>query len=293
MERARRRRLVISVGSAAALWACSASCGSESNVDRTPGSETPSADASDPPTANRGRLQRLRAFQRRVRHAADGVGRAWLERDPEKLAQAVSATPDRFTIVFEVGPPGISHGGSIHFQLPQIGGWSIPQISRPQARGYTTVEPSADDIDLELHATAATKSVAIRVMGRALRPGERLRIVYGAGPGFALPDRYAEKGARLWIAVDGDGDGSHSYLEASPKIDVLPGKAALLLVTAPTTARPGDTVSVRIAVLDAHRNAGPAIRGEITLRSVPPGLTQQENSLTGYFSARRNMIWEV
>ena len=108
--------------------------------------------------------------------------------------------------------------------------------------------------------------------GRPLVAGDRIRFTYGAGPSRALAGRYAQKNARFWIAVDGDGDGAHRYLVASPGVEVRPGPAAVLLVTVPSTARPGEEVPVRIALLDARRNAGPPVRGEVTFEAIPPGV---------------------
>ena len=50
--------------------------------------------------------------------------------------------------------------------------------------------------------------------GRALAEGERVRIVYGAGPAGARADRYAERGSRFWVAVDGNADGVRRVLMA-------------------------------------------------------------------------------
>src|SRR5262245_61146408 len=63
------------------------------------------------------------------RHAADGVGRAWLEANPEGggLA-AVAGTSDRFVIVFEAGPHGVAPGGAILFQVALGWGWRRTQV---------------------------------------------------------------------------------------------------------------------------------------------------------------------
>ncbi len=230
---------------------------------------------SEPKTARWQRLERLQALRDRVRHPADGGGRAWLERTADQLPYAISATPDRFEIVFEAGPLGIARGGSILFQLPQIGGWSIPQADRPQARGYTRVESTADGFEFETGdggPAGGQKSLAIRVTGRPLRSEQRVRIRYGAGPGLALPDRYAESDARFWIGVDGDGDGAYGYLEDSPAIEVRAGPATQLLASVSSVAAVGALVRGTLSLIDSHRNAASGSTEKITLRSVPEGL---------------------
>jgi hypothetical protein len=179
--------------------------------------------------------------------------------------------PGRFAVVFEVGPLGIATEGVIFFQVSPFWGWSTPQVEIPEAPGYTTVEPSSDDIEVTAE-TLDQQLLGIRVTGRPLVAGDRLRIVYGAGPAGATADQFAEKNSRFWIAVDGDGDGTRAFLPDSPGIDVAPGPAAQILVTVPTIARPGEVVRVVVAVLDAFGNAGPEFAGEIAFADLPAGI---------------------
>jgi hypothetical protein len=261
------RSILRAIGSAALLW-CAAGCEGEPAVESPP-----------PDTARQQRLEDLRALRDRVRHPADGTGRAWLERQAGQLPYATSATPDHFEIVFEAGPLGIASGGSILFQLPQIGGWSIPQTTRPNARGYTLIESDSADVELDLASEGqsderpgGTKSLAIRFAAQPLRAGERVRIRYGAGRALALPDRYAESEARFWIGVDGDGDGSYSYLKDSPTIEVRAGRPDQLLASVSSTASPGEPARVTLSLIDAHRNAATAPDARVALRSIPEGL---------------------
>jgi hypothetical protein len=239
----------------------------------------PAAERSQPKTAHWQRFEQLRALRDRARHPADGAGRAWIERGADQLPYAISATPDRFEIVFEAGPLGIARGGSILFQLPQIGGWSIPQTERPKARGYTLVESATAAFEVDQPADPQTglrpggkKSLAIRFPTQPLRAGERVRIRYGAGPGYALPDRYSEDASRFWIGVDGDGDGSFSYLIDSPAIEVRAGPPTRLLAFVGSTASLGETVRATLSLVDAHRNAATAPSAKVALHSIPAGL---------------------
>jgi hypothetical protein len=205
-------------------------------------------------------------------HPSDGQGRAWLaqlEGDPD---HATAGTPGRFSLVFEVGPEGVASGGSVHLQISPFWGWSTPQVEIPELPGYTTVEPSAPDIELEIE-TLDQQLLGLRVVGRALRPGEQLRFVYGAGPAGAIADDMAERNSRFWFAVDGDGDGTRAFLEDSPGIDVVAGPPARLVLTLPSVARPGETVRLTVAVVDGLGNAGFPFQGEVLLSGAPPEWT--------------------
>jgi len=225
---------------------------------------------SDPPGAQRELLEMLRESSALVTHASDGGGRAWLDASGG-AAEATVRSPGRFVLHYEVGPLGIATGGTIFFQVSPFWGWSTPQVEYPEAPGFTTVEASGDDIEFDAQ-TLDQQLLGIEVSGRPLVQGDRFRIVYGAGPAGAIADRYAEKNSRFWFAVDGDGDGYRGFLEDSPGVDVAAGPPARMLVTLPTTARPGERVRVAVAILDVFGNAGPDWSGEIRFPDLPASL---------------------
>ena len=195
--------------------------------------------------------EQLRADVKHPRHPSDGGGRAWLEESPERVQVS---RPGRWTIHYEVGELGIAEGGMVYFQVSPFWGWSTPQVNRAEAPGYTEVSTDADGVALELR-TLDQQLLGIGVTGRALSSGERLTIVYGAGPAGARADRFAEGDSRFWIAVDGDGDGVRKILADSPGIEVGSGPASRLLMTLTSTARPGEPVRLTLALLDAVGNA--------------------------------------
>jgi hypothetical protein len=244
--------------------------------DREPPAAEPSAPAispkqrEGPAQALWDTVDSLRSSATAPSHVSDGGGRAWLERTEGQAPYAVSATPDRFTIHYEVGSHGIATGGVIYFQVSPFWDWTTPQALDPDRRGYTTVTPSDAAIELRLD-TLDQQLLGIEVTGRALVEGDRLTLVYGAGLAGAMPDRYAERDSPFWIGVDGDGDGTRRFLVDSPTIDVHPGPAAGLLVTAPTIVRPGERFRVTLAWIDAWRNTGVEAEGDVTL-DVPEGL---------------------
>ncbi len=200
------------------------------------------------------------------RHPSDGGGHAWLESGSE----AVAGGRGRFEIVHEVGDHGIGEGGAVLLQPSAFWGWSPPQVAAPGATGYTVATTDAAGVELELESVDR-HLLAIRIGGRTLAPGDRIRITYGAGPAQATVDRYAERRERIWIAVDGDGDGVRAVLPGSPTVDVGPGPAARLVAHLPSVAAPGEAVRLRVAVLDAVANAGVPFAGRLRLE-LPEGL---------------------
>ena len=219
-----------------------------------------------PPGAQLETVEMLKADMATVRHPSDGGGRAWLDAPPDEPVRATVGTPGRFPLLFEVGPHGIAEGGMIFLQVSPFWGWSTPQNLDPELPGYTHVSTDAEGVSL-LPTTLDQQLLGIEVRGRALQPGERVRVVYGAGSGAAFADSFAERGSRFWFAVDGDGDGVRRIVEDSPAVDVAPGAAAQLAITLTSVARPGEMVRLSVAVLDAWGNAGPPVAGDVTLEA--------------------------
>lgn len=232
--------------------------------------------AAGPPHARWDMVAQLREDLATERHPSDGAGRAWLDLAEDGSGDhAVAGRPGSFTILFEAGPLGIAEGGAIGLQVSPFWGWSTPQTQHPQGLGYTTVAHDGPSAERGLRLEAATwgdQLLGITVAGRALEAGERVRIHYGAGPAGSVVDRYAEEASRLWIGVDGDGDGVRGLLPDSPTVTVEPGEPAGLILTLPGTLRPGEQGRLTVAAVDASGNATPGVVGELTLEILPPGL---------------------
>jgi len=247
-------------------------CGSEPTA---PATSDDSAPRPGSPGARWDLLEALREDVARPPNPADGAGRAWIDRAEGDTEVATANRPGRFTVVYEVGAPGIATGGSIFLQVSPFWGWSTPQVEVPDAPGFTEIELSADGMELRA-ATLDQQLLGLEVVGRPLAPGEQVRMTFGAGASGAMTDRYAERNSRFWIAVDGDGDGVRSFLLESPGVDVGPGEPVQMQLTLPSIARPGEAFPVVVAVLDAMGNAGGAVEGEIVFEPLPPGLEMPE-----------------
>ena len=203
---------------------------------------------------------------------SDGGGRAWLE-GGEKGGDldARVGRAGRFTIVFEVGPLGIARGGKIALQIPPYWGWSTPQVVDPDQPGFTIVTTNARGAKLVPTMGGGEGLLEIGVEGRALASGERVRMDYGVGSARAAVDRFRERQSRFFIGVDGDGDGWRDWIAEPPMIDVAAGPPRRLVLTLPPTARPGETVPLRAALLDEEGSAAVAFEGEVHL-DLPPGV---------------------
>lgn len=202
-----------------------------------------------------------------VFHPADGGGRAWIE-------QATPATchgPFSATIVYAAGPLGVTAGGFVFLQVSPYWGWSSPQSDDEALIGYTRVATDAEGVTLAVQP-GGPQLLAVRVGGRALTEGERLRFEYGAGARAAKADDFAEGDSRFWIAVDGDGDGVRKLLADSPFVAVEPGPPAGAVAHAPSTLRPNEAARLRVALLDGGGNACRGVAASAELVEPPPEL---------------------
>ena len=216
--------------------------------------------------------ERLRADLLEKRGPADGQGKVWIEPDPDDPGPLRVGSFHRFHFVFEAGPLGIAEGGALFFQAPPSFGWSRIQVTVNDVAGYTTFSTPAEGVRLEAGEIENPYLLPIVVRGRALRAGERIEVIYGAGERKAQVDRFAERDERFWFHVDGDGDESRAPIPDSPRVDVLPGEPTQLELFLPATARPGDTVSLDVALLDAAGNRVDGAPGEIAFPDAPAGL---------------------
>jgi hypothetical protein len=220
------------------------------------------------PNARPDIVESLRADLRAPRSPADGGGRAWIEKGPRTVVAGGSGA---WTFVYEAGPRGIAAGGRLFLQVSPFWGWSTPQVEREDEAGYTKVTTDAPGVTL-VPTTVDQQLLGIRVEGRALAAGKRVRIQYGAGRLAARADRFAERGSRFWFAVDGDGDGVRGLVPDSPAVDVAPGPPDRLVVTAPSVVRPSEKLPVHLAVLDAEGDAWTRVEGEVALRATGAGM---------------------
>ena len=203
-----------------------------------------------------------------IRHPSDGGGKAWMasyQRADGSAGPLQAGQFGRFEMVYEAGPLGIEVGGQLHFQVSSFWEWDSPQNLDPNEPGYTEARTDAPGVELELD-WYGSPLLAIVIRGRKLEAGERIEITYGAGPLGARGDGYAERGAQLWFAVDGDGDGVRKFLDNPPRVDIAPGPADQLLVVMPTSLHPGESFDAFISIVDDRGSAGVPFDGLVELQ---------------------------
>lgn len=230
--------------------------------------DTPPVEVEDPPTARLPMVQSLRADLEAERHPSDGGGRAWIETEDGAPPVARVGTPGTWTIIFETGEHGVAEGGYVFLQVSSFWGWDPPQSVDARFRGFTEITTDAEGVTLT-PIDQGNERLPVRVGGRSLLEGERVKFVYGAGDRGALPDRYRDRGERIWVAVDGDGDGVFGMIEDSPRLDVLPGPPARLAVHLPSVVGSGEEARLTVAVLDHSGSTGVEWEGAVELEAVP------------------------
>ena len=217
------------------------------------------------------------------RHPGDGGGRGTLlellpmvSRDEagEPAASVRAGSRARVRMRYEAGLYGIEEGGALFLQTSPFWDWQPAQTRVPHYDGYATATTDAAGVEL-VPETFGQGLVAFTVRGRPLEAGETVEIVYGAGPGGAQVDRYAERESPIWLHVDADGDGVRGVVADSPRIDTRAGPPAILMIRQPTTAQPGEEVTFRLSLLDALGNAGGPTAATIAL-DPDPGLDLPE-----------------
>ena len=141
---------------------------------------------------------------------------------------------------FRVGPHGIAEGGALVVIPSPFWGWSAP---------HEVTLTAPDGVWFEERTVAGQRWATVR--GRALVAEEADRACLSG-----RADRFAERGAAVWLGVDSDGDGVRSLVPQPLMATVTAGPPAQVVATLPSTAEPGSAVPLTLAVLDAAGNAG-------------------------------------
>jgi len=244
------------------------SCGnSEENKKTTKPAEasikpaTEKREIENPPTARMDMHNHLKLDLKTSRHESDGKGSVVMTGGPKEIP---ISTPGQWEFEYAAGPRGIKKGGGIYFQVPAFWEWSTPQVLYPHAPGYTRVTTNAQGLVLKPE-TIDMYLLYIEIQDRDMKPGEKVSIVYGAGPMGALSDCFAERKSVFWFAVDGNADRVRRLLDSCPSVDVLPGPASRLVLFLASTARPGEDVKLTAAVLDDVADAAYGFNGTVRL----------------------------
>ena len=181
-------------------------------------------------------------------------------------------THGTWKIVYTVGKEGIAVSGGIAVHISPYWGWSAPQNSNQNYPGYTTVSTSNDKTTLDV-LVGYPHYIVIRTKDVPLTYKQSITITYGdTGEGKhplgkAKCDKYAEEDEDFFIKVDADGDGHFYPIAHQPSINILPGPAATLVVTAPSLVETDTPFNITIAAVDHYDNWAKDYLGVINLSS--------------------------
>ncbi len=220
---------------------------------KAPAPEVPAkVDDQEPPTARWGEVEAYRADREARRDPSDGGGKGRRVLAEGEAPEVRVGQLAQFVLEYEAGAEGVAVGGTLFFMPEPFWGWSQPQDIDPHAPGYTRVSTEVEGVALRTRAFPSM--LAIEVLAAPLSEGDVVRVEYGAGEVGARVDQHADRGAHLWFAVDGDGDGYRQVVLESPTVDVRPGPVARAVVFLPSVARPQESVRASVALLDVGGN---------------------------------------
>jgi len=154
-----------------------------------------------------------------------------------------------FEITFTVGEAGIAPGGFVILQISPWWGWSQPQNKNPNYEAFTTVTPSFADPSFQVEILSMNR-VLVFSRQRHLKQNETITFKYQN----AYVDRFAETGELFMFFVDADGDGHSTSIAHPPTIQTLARSPVRLNVTAPSQAKPGESIRISAAPLDRLGN---------------------------------------
>ena len=163
----------------------------------------------------------------------------------EALPRRAPENESSSSLTYEAGPLGIADGGALFLQPSPFWGWDSPQTEMEEAPGATNGHDRRPGGASRDHGSRRPSRDSMSV-GESSSRASAFTSPISPGP-TGTPKRQE----RVWIAVDGDGDGVRSLVLDSPKVDVVAGEPSRLVLTLPTTARPGEVVRLVVAALDA------------------------------------------
>ena len=209
-----------------------------------------------------------------VQSPTEGLGTAFITH-----ADDVSVvTLHTWKITYTAAKEGISTGGGIVFHISPFWGWTPPQDRDPERPGFVSIKCSDRSKKLEIDVNSRNNYVVIRLKEQPLNHNKQITLIYGDtqkkfATAKARSDIYAEKNERLYIKVDGDGDGFFTPIKTHPKINILSRSAKHFNVTVPSYIEPGKSFHVTAATLDNADNWDKSYSRTIDLKSFPKGVS--------------------
>ena len=206
-------------------------------------------------------------------------GTARIEPDDPVAANS----PGSWEIIYTAGPAGIAVGGSVRFEIPY--GFTPPQIHWQSDTGYCRAECSREGAALGVlvdeppvkldpepfyYVTRWGRHVFVQVLEEPLEEGDTITLTYGRHPGYqagAWVQHFAGP-AEFTVATDVDGTRSakfsgYTLVQDQPTLKVIADQPTHFEVYAPTYARVGEPVTLKVLACDEERNTAQPEEGII------------------------------
>lgn len=201
----------------------------------------------------------------------------WAEISP---AGAVTAgSTGTWTLTYHVGEYGIDDGGTLKICWRFASDWGKPQADDPAAPNFYSVHHTGDGRiahrwDPKGYIRPWQKCLVIDVVEWALSKGDTITVVYGdtsGGSPGTVAQTFREHTFEFKVVVDSFGTGQFVELPQQPEIEIVPDRAAKLVLLAPTRVAAGEPFAAGVKVEDEWGNPAAGFSGSISL-SGPAGI---------------------
>jgi hypothetical protein len=181
---------------------------------------------------------------------------------------AIAGEVGTWTLTYRVGSGGLVAGDRLVIDTDSDTDWEEPQTRNPAGTGYTEIRlPEGGGREKALAAALTVETVKkmhLSLLSGALKEGEELSLIFGAGPGLRM-QTFAEERRYFHVTVVGAG-GERRRLEGSPSLRILGGPAVRLILIGPTTVSPGTPVRMVVKAEDRWGNPASGFADEVTVR---------------------------
>ncbi|MDR3514429.1 MAG: hypothetical protein P4M00_01325 [Azospirillaceae bacterium] len=174
---------------------------------------------------------------------------------------------------YQVGASGLADGAWIKATFKFYSDWALFQTSDPGAANYVSAEYQAGPLlpgqepatvqgllcrfDQKGHERPFQKAIIVDVVDGYLNPGDHIIIRLGdrraGGPGTRV-QTFVEQDFRFRLYIDPVGTSRFAAVPGDVVIQVVPGPAETLVLTAPRLIRPGTALPVHLRTEDGWGN---------------------------------------
>ncbi len=191
---------------------------------------------------------------------------------------------------YEVGASGLADGAWIKAAFKFYSDWALFQTSDPAGANYVSAEYQAGPLlpgqepatvqsllcrfDQKGHERPFQKAIIVDVVDGYLNPGDHIVIRLGdrrfGGPGTRA-QTFVEKNFRFRVYVDPVGTSRFAAVPGDIVLQIVPGEAQRLVLTAPRLVQPGAELPVHVRLEDSWGNTCWNAGGEVELSATLDG----------------------